>query len=107
MNWGPLDFKSSTLPNELKRYPTSAVLVVVLLNPNHYKCMYYIYQYMLETFQFIIHIYIVYSFWYMYYSMLLNVRDFRIKFISYKVYWDFPVWPIIDFVTVFSTNQTA
>ena len=24
----PLDFKSSTLPNELKRYPTSTVLVV-------------------------------------------------------------------------------
>ena len=33
---GPLDLKSSTLPNELKRYPTSAVLVVVLVNPNHY-----------------------------------------------------------------------
>ena len=43
----------------------------------------------------------------MYYSMLLNVRDFRIKFTSYEVYWDFPVWPIVDFVTVFSTNQTA
>ena len=24
------------LPNELKRYPTSAVLVVVLVSPNHY-----------------------------------------------------------------------
>ena len=34
---GPLDLKSSTLPNELKRYPTSTVLVVVLVNPNHYK----------------------------------------------------------------------
>ena len=37
MYWGPLDLKSSTLPNELKRYPTSAVLVVVLIYPNHYK----------------------------------------------------------------------
>ena len=35
---GSLELKSSTLPNELKRYPTSAVLVVVLINPNHYKC---------------------------------------------------------------------
>ena len=38
LNRGPLDLKSSTLPNELKRYPSSAVLVVhvVLVNPNHY-----------------------------------------------------------------------
>ena len=34
---GPLDLKSSTLPNELQRYHYSAVLVVVLINPNHYK----------------------------------------------------------------------
>ena len=33
LNRGPLDFKSSTLRNELKRYPTSAVLVVVLVSP--------------------------------------------------------------------------
>ena len=36
LNRGPLDLKSSTLSNELKRYPSSAVLVVVLINPNHY-----------------------------------------------------------------------
>ena len=35
LNRGPLDLKSSTPPNELKRYPTSAVLVVVLINPNY------------------------------------------------------------------------
>lgn len=29
----PLNLKSSSLPNELKRYPTRALLVVVLLNP--------------------------------------------------------------------------
>ena len=33
---GLLDLKSSTLMNELKRYPTSTVLVLVLINPNHY-----------------------------------------------------------------------
>ena len=37
LNQGPLDLKSSTLPNELQRYPTRAVLVVVLINPNQYK----------------------------------------------------------------------
>ena len=29
LNQGPPDLKSSTLPNELKKYPTKAVLVVV------------------------------------------------------------------------------
>ena len=33
---GPLDLIFSSLSNELKRYPTSPVLVVVLINPNHY-----------------------------------------------------------------------
>ena len=37
LNCGPLDVKSSTLPNELKRYSTNAVLVVVvLIIPDHY-----------------------------------------------------------------------
>ena len=36
LNQGPLDLMFSTLPYELKRYPPSAVLVVVLVNPNHY-----------------------------------------------------------------------
>ena len=34
LNRGPLDLKSSTLSNELKRHPSSAVLVVVLINSN-------------------------------------------------------------------------
>ena len=36
LNQGPLDLKISTLLNELKRYPTSTELVVVLVNPIHY-----------------------------------------------------------------------
>ena len=39
LNRRPLDLKSSTLPNDLKGYPTSTVLVVVLINPNHYISM--------------------------------------------------------------------
>ena len=34
LNLGPQDIKSNTLPNELKRYPTSIVLVAVLVNSN-------------------------------------------------------------------------